>query len=212
MEIILDNIGKRYRFDWIFRNVDYQFESGQKYAITGPNGSGKSTFLKVICGYLSPTKGRVTFKNSGQLIDINEVYKSISYTAPYIELIEEFTLTEAIRFHLRFKKMHDDLSLNELIELSGLGHSRNKEIRYFSSGMKQRVKLLLAICSETPVLLLDEPGTNLDEEGIGWYLNLINKYSRDRMVVVASNVKADYQFCDQNLEISDFKKKKAKAG
>ncbi len=207
MDIVLDNVGKRYRFDWIFRKVNYQFKSGHKYAITGPNGSGKSTFLKVLCGYLTPSKGKVQFQQGGETVSIEDVYRSMSYSAPYIELIEEFSLYEALRFHLRFKKMYDDLSIEQLIDLSELKKSRNKEIRYFSSGMKQRVKLLLSICSETEVLLLDEPTTNLDQDGAEWYQKMMKLYGRDRLVIVASNVEADFHFCTERLSISDFKKK-----
>lgn len=209
MEIILDQISKRYRFEWIFRDIDFNFQAGHKYAILGPNGSGKSTFLKILSGHLSPSKGKITFKNATQeMIEPDQVYLHMSYSAPYIELIEEFTLLEAIQFQQQFKPFIDQLQAKDLIELLAFEKSKNKEIKYFSSGMKQRLKLILSLCCDTPVLLLDEPTTNLDDEGMAWYHKLIENYTRDRLVVVATNIKADYSFCDQELRILDYKEKK----
>lgn len=208
MELELNNVGKRYRYDWIFRHLDFQFESGKKYAILGPNGSGKSTLLKVLSGHLSPSKGKIHFKKNNKDIRVDQVYHHLSYAAPYIDLIEEMTLEEAIRFHLRFKPMQKKLNPKSIIELLDFSQSRHKEIRFFSSGMKQRLKLVLAICSETEFLLLDEPTTNLDKQGFSWYRSLIDDYvSSNRLVIVASNVELDYDFCESSLNILDFKKK-----
>ena len=210
MNLVLNNVGKRYRFDWIFRAINFEFKAGRKYAILGPNGSGKSTLMKVLSGHLTPSKGKIEFQKNGTKLLIDEVYKSISYAAPYIDVIEEMTLQEAINFHLKFKPMVGNLKTNDIIELLGFSKSKNKEVRFFSSGMKQRLKLALAICSNSEVLLLDEPTTNLDQQGFDWYQELIRKYSDNRLVVVASNVEMDYHFCDEQLNILDFKKKPAK--
>ena len=165
MELVLRNLGKRFRFDWIFRNVDYTFQRQKSYALSGPNGSGKSTFLKVLSGHLSPTKGSIKFSNNVQAIDTDVLYKEVNFAAPYIELIEELTLKEAIQFHNRFKAFRQNIQLQDIVQRLGFQQSIDKEIRFFSSGMKQRLKLILAICSEGQLLLLDEPTTNLDKEG-----------------------------------------------
>jgi len=208
MEVSFHKVGKRYRYEWIFRNVEFTFEAGKKYAILGPNGSGKSTLLKILAGHLSPSKGKVDFSFKGKKVDGDNVYKHISYAAPYIELIEEFTLTEAIQFHQKFKPFINQLTPNDLIEILDFEKSKNKPIRFFSSGMKQRLKLVLSICSEASLLLLDEPTTNLDNQGMDWYRDLVKKYARDRLVIVASNVEKDYDFCDTTLNILDYKKKR----
>ncbi len=207
MKISLNNIGKRYRFEWIFRGISRELSSGTAYAISGPNGSGKSTLLKVLCGHLTPSKGKINFEVAGKSLDIDEVYRHISYAAPYIDLIEEMTLLEAIRFHCRFKPMLDNLQAEAILDLMQLKSSRDKEIRFFSSGMKQRLKLALAFCSDTQLLLLDEPTTNLDQQGVDWYLEMVRQYTRDRLVVVASNVDVDFSFCQEQMNILDYKKK-----
>jgi ABC-type multidrug transport system ATPase subunit len=205
MEIILTKLAKRFSYDWIFKNVDFRFENGQRYAILGPNGSGKSTLMKVLSGHLSPSKGEIVFMKNDKNIDIDDVYKNIAYSAPYIELIEEFTLQEAILLQQRFKPFLQNLNVNDLVKILGFEKSIDKEIRFFSSGMKQRLKLALSICADTPLLLLDEPTTNLDEQGAAWYRDLLQKYGENRTVIVATNVVEDYAFYCQNvIKIADF--------
>lgn len=206
MTIQLQSAGKRYRLDWIFRGLDFSFEKGQRYAVLGPNGSGKSTFLKVLSGHLSLSKGAILFENQRKKVEPDEVYRHISYAAPYIELIEEFTLEEALKFHASLKPLLPNFSPAKLYDLLALPRARSKEIRFFSSGMKQRVKLALAVCSDTPVLLLDEPATNLDVQGVDWYKNLVAEYAADRLVVIASNDPHDAEFCPVHLNILDYKK------
>ena len=205
MNIILQNIGKRFNTEWIFRGLNYQFAAGKKYAITGPNGSGKSTVLQIISGASTHNEGNIIFQENGQTIIPEKVYSKISLSAPYLELIEEMTLKEFLTFHGKMKGWVTSLNIDQIIEAIHLSKAAYKQIRYFSSGMKQRVKLGQAIFSNTPVILLDEPLTNLDEEGISLYHSLINNYCKDRMVIVSSNDKKEYSFSDEVLDIQDYK-------
>ena len=207
MDITLHNIAKRYRYEWIFRNIDYSFRQGNSYAVIGPNGAGKSTFLKILSGHLSPSKGEITFANQGKNVDKDLVYKQVSYAAPYIDLIEELSLIEALKFHQKFKPFFNQLNSEDLIDLLSFSKSRNKAVKYFSSGMKQRLKLVLSICSDTKILLLDEPTTNLDKQGMQWYRDLVEKFRGDRLLIIASNLETDYDFCKKQLNIQDYKKK-----
>lgn len=207
MDIELRKVGKRFRYEWIFRNIDYDFKAGKKYAVLGPNGSGKSTFLKILSGHLTPSKGDIHFYQNSKQIEIGEVYREVAYAAPYIDLIEEFTLTEAIDFHRQFKSFQQNLTTGDLIQILKFEKSRDKEIKFFSSGMKQRLKLVLALCSDTELLLLDEPGTNLDRQGMQWYRELVEHFAGNRLLVVASNVEEDYEMCEEVIEIEAFKKK-----
>ncbi|MEY4134076.1 MAG: hypothetical protein RL386_426 [Bacteroidota bacterium] len=205
MKIELDSAGKRYRSEWVFRKVTTTFESPQRYAITGPNGAGKSTFMRLLSGYLTPSKGRVRFSDMGRTLDPAFVYKSVAFAAPYMELIEEFTLREALDFQQRFKPFAKNLSPVNVIERLGFQKSASKQIRFFSSGMKQRLRLALAICAKSDALLLDEPGSNLDAQGMEWYHALIDEFGSNRLIIVASNIPADYSFCQEILEIARFK-------
>src|SRR5690606_8438251 len=153
------------------------FEQGNSYAILGANGSGKSTLLQVISGSLSPSEGNIIYRNQEQPVDPEQIFQQLSLAAPYLEFIVELTLTELISFHFKFKPFLAGYDAVKIIELLGFEKSKNKLLKYFSSGMKQRVKLALAFCSDTPVLLLDEPTSNLDTEGIAWYHTLISRFS-----------------------------------
>lgn len=205
MKIELKKVAKRYRMEWILREVSLNLESGHYYAITGPNGSGKSTLLKVLSGHLSPSKGQRIFSVDGKNLDIDQVYQHLSFAAPYLDLVEEFTLKEALNFHQKFKPFYHQMTTKQMIEVLGFKRSQNKFIRNFSSGMKQRLKLALAICSKTSILLLDEPTTNLDQQGISWYHQLINDFTNNRLVVIASNVEEDLIFCETKINMLDFK-------
>ena len=201
----LIKVGKRFNREWIFRNCSYQFHPGKNYAITGPNGSGKSTLLQVIAGATLHNEGSIEF-NDGQRAIINEQhYTNISIAAPYLELIEEMTAKEMLDFHSKFKPLIPSLTIAEMLKTVGLENAINKQIRYFSSGMKQRLKLAQAFFSNTPVLLLDEPTTNLDADGIALYHTLISNYTKDKLVIVSSNVKQEYDFCEEIIEIGEYK-------
>lgn len=205
MQITLNNVGKRFNREWIFRHCSYQFQPGKKYAITGSNGSGKSTLLQVISGSLTHNEGTIEIKNEQQTTNSEQLYSYISIAAPYLELIEEMTAKEMLDFHAQFKPLISSLSKDEMLETVGLKTAVNKQIRYYSSGMKQRLKLAQAFFSSTPVLLLDEPTTNLDADGIALYQTLISNYTKDKLVIVSSNVKQEYDFCEEVIEIGDYK-------
>jgi ABC-type multidrug transport system ATPase subunit len=206
MRIELTGLGKKFNRDWIFKGIDVTIASSDRVAIIGPNGSGKSTLLQVISGVLSPNAGTIAFQNAGVDISVENIYKNISIAAPYLELPEEMTLMELIQFHFSFKDQLGFTSAEEIINSMGLQKAKNKEIRYFSSGMKQRVKLALALYSKVDCILLDEPTTNLDEQGITWYLNLIDTMLGNRTIFVSSNQAHEYAFCNKQILIADYKK------
>jgi ABC-type multidrug transport system ATPase subunit len=207
MNIILDNTGKRYNQEWIFRGINGEFKENEHVVLLGANGSGKSTLLQTILGSIAPSEGKIIYKHEGKEIDIDDVFHYFSFASPYLELPEEFTLTETLQFHSGFKPFLNNLSASEILEATGLNKSANKQIKYFSSGMKQRVKLALCIFSDTPVALLDEPLSNLDSTGVAWYKNLVDQYSANRLFIVCSNKQADeYFFCKKELVIEDYKK------
>jgi ABC-type multidrug transport system ATPase subunit len=206
LQVNLVNLGKKFNREWIFKGLNFEFTAGSSCVFLGGNGSGKSTLLQLIAGNLTPSEGYVTFTSGQNQIGSNEVYLHISLAAPYLELIEEYSLIELYSFHNKFKPFINALHPEEVFKITGLKVSSTKQIRHFSSGMKQRVKLALAILSDAPVILLDEPASNLDSSGIDWYLNLIEKYKANRTVIVCSNkFKHEYEFCTQSLNLTEFR-------
>ena len=217
MTISVSDAGKRFNRDWIFRNLSYDFTSGNRYAITGPNGSGKSTLLQIIGGAMMQSEGMVKYEVRGgksevgnqraevRNISSDHAFKYISLAAPYLDVIEEMTVEELLKFHQKFKSFIDGCDIKKIISTVGLEGASNKQIRYYSSGMKQRVKLAQAIFSDTPCVLLDEPCTNLDAEGIELYHCLIDDYCKNRLVIVSSNDEQEYDFCNETLNILKWK-------
>jgi ABC-type multidrug transport system ATPase subunit len=206
MQIHFTTASKRFNTEWIFSNLNFSFDTGQHYALIGNNGSGKSTLLQIIAGYIGLTKGQVNWvDNNGQSIDSSNIFQHISIAAPYLELVEEFTALEQIAFHQQFKPIQSKLNPIELLEKIGLKKAADKQIRNFSSGMKQRLKLALAIFDQAPILLLDEPCSNLDREGIQTYHELMQAYAMHKLIIVASNDPQEYQFCNQQLSLSNYK-------
>jgi ABC-type multidrug transport system ATPase subunit len=209
MLIQLHNAGKRFNRDWIFRNVNTSFAEGNAYAITGPNGSGKSTLLQVIAAALQANEGKIEWQLKGQhglkALSEEDVHGYISICAPYLEVIEEMTATEFLKFHASFKPLLSQVSIAEIINIVGLQKAANKQIRFYSSGMKQRIKLAQAIFADVPVLLLDEPCTNLDISGYELYHQLIENYCRHKLIVVSSNDINEYDFCTERISILDYK-------
>lgn len=205
MKIDLTNVGKRYNREWIFRNLNFSFDIHKRYAITGPNGSGKSTLLQVIAGAALYNEGDIKYSILNRQISPEAVYKNISFSGPYLDLIEEMTLTEFFNFHNKMKGWVSSLDTRQIIILLRLEKSAHKQIRNFSSGMKQRVKIAQAIFSNVPAILLDEPATNLDEEGIQLYNFLIEKYCEKRLVIISSNDKKEYLFCEEVIDMMNYK-------
>ena len=202
MKIKLTGAGKRFNREWIFRNADLSFNSGSAYAITGANGSGKSTLLQCIAGMYQLSEGSIDYDED---INHDSIFKQVSFCAPYLDVIEEMTLHEFLDFHQQFKPFLKGYDSQNIIETIGLKATADKQIRFYSSGMKQRVKLAQAIFSSSSIILLDEPCSNLDQEGIALYHSLIDKFCSNRLVLVCSNDEVEYSFCKEVISIHNYK-------
>lgn len=205
LKIQLDQAAKRFQYEWIFKNLNLHLSQGESLAITGGNGSGKSTLLKCLSGAIPISSGKIVFENSSQEIPESDWYKYLAVSAPYLELPEEFNLVELIDFHFKFKQPLNRIQPRELTEILYLDQHQYKPVSNFSSGMKQRLKLGLAFFSDVPLILLDEPTSNLDKKGVAWYADLIDRYRNNRTVIVCSNEPREYEFCDRKLALEDFK-------
>ncbi|HTN45887.1 MAG TPA: ATP-binding cassette domain-containing protein [Flavipsychrobacter sp.] len=203
MKISLEQAGKKFYRHWIFKSIDYTFTAPESYALLGSNGSGKSTLMRLLAGMQSASSGKIRHEYNGQTVEDGKLFPLISFCAPGMEIIEEMTLREFLNFHFSHKRPL--LPLEEIIALTGMGKAADKMISEYSSGMKQRVKLAQAIFAATPLLLLDEPCTNLDEAGVAQYRSWMDQYTANRLVIVASNDVREYFFCKERLEMSDWK-------
>ena len=206
VQISLQNVGKRYNHEWIFRGISHTFHQNQHTVIRGANGSGKSTLLQVILGSTVSSEGELSYLAKGIEVKVEESIGMFSLATPYLELVEEFTLIEMLEFHQKMAGFRDCLTIDSIIETLYLKSSKNKAIKYYSSGMKQRVKLGIALLSDTPFVLLDEPTSNLDAAAIEWYKSLVETNKKNRIIMVCSNDQKDeFSFCEKELNLLDYK-------
>jgi len=207
MNITCTDIGKKYQGQWIFSNITFDFVENSKTAIIGFNGSGKSTLLSILSGYTTPSKGEIKHRINNSEVSKDEIFNHLSIGSPYIDVPEELSPAELIKTFSLFKPFIENLNEIEILELLRLSKEAEKPIKYFSSGMKQRLKIGLAILADVPLLLLDEPLSNLDKEGIQWFDDLMQRYISNKTVIIASNtIEEEIKFCKSIIDISNFKK------
>jgi ABC-type multidrug transport system ATPase subunit len=205
LSINVEKLGKRFNREWIFKNLNYTFQAGKIYAITGPNGSGKSTLLQILWGQLPQTSGSVSYTSSEKNIPTEEVFNHVSIATPYMDLIEEFTLVEQIKFHFRMRAMREGYTVESIVDKLYLAPAKDKQISNFSSGMKQRLKLGLAFYTKASALFLDEPGTNLDEQALNWYQENLKQLPSGLLVFIATNQSHEYPATATVLNLVDYK-------
>ncbi|GJM27794.1 MAG: heme ABC exporter ATP-binding protein CcmA [Cyclobacteriaceae bacterium] len=201
MKIVLDKVSKRFNQNWLFKELDYQFTFGSSYAITGANGTGKTTLLKIISGMIPCSKGTIDHFLDDKKLEPDHLYKYLSFVAPYMEIPEELSFNEFLKFHFTLKRKIKGYSIPDIALSAGLSHAAHKPLHTFSSGMKQRAKLAMGFFSETPVLLLDEPTTNLDLAGTQWYRQEMKKLRPDKLLIISSNQTSEYDFCDHVISL-----------
>lgn len=200
MEILVQNLSKKFRQEFVLKSFSHSFKSGRSYAITGPNGSGKSTLLQLIAQFTLPNSGTVEMTG----IDPELAYSHITYAAPYVELIEEYTLPEHLDILVKNKYLPSSVTLELLEDFIDLQPGRLKLIKNYSSGMRQKIKLGFALLSDRPVLLLDEPTTNFDDQAKNWFFNRLEQ-QRHKLIIIASNETREIDFCEEKIAIQDFK-------
>jgi ABC-type multidrug transport system ATPase subunit len=195
LHIQINNIGKRYQNQWLFRNINLELKLGDSLSVTGQNGSGKSTFMQVVYGLVQASEGEVLINGTSNY----KPHEVFALSAPYLELPMEFSILEIHDLYLRTQKMNS--SLDEFLSFSDFNKSQvNRAVKLFSSGMQQRLKTALCLSSNSPILLLDEPLTNMDAKGEDWYKNCLNDI-KDKIVIIAGNNPIEYAFTNSNLQI-----------
>ncbi len=202
VKIYLEGCGKRYRRQWVFKELNACLEAPGAYAVLGRNGAGKSTLLRMLAGMQLPSAGKVRYELEGKELAREQVFSQLSFCAPGIELVEELTLAEAIAFHFSYKKPLPGVLPADIPKILGLEGAAHKPLTDFSSGMKQRVKTGLALFADTPLVLLDEPCSNLDEAGVAQYREWVAEYRRNRLLVVGSNDPREYAFCEEEIVLT----------
>lgn len=201
MDLSIQKLSKAYNRKPIFKDLTFSIPSGTRFAITGPNGSGKSTLLKILSGGLLPTSGVISYQFEGQVIDEDDLYRHLHFVAPYNTVIEELRLPELFALHQRLGLLRAYAGYAEWVQWLEYSFDPEKQIKSYSSGMKQRIKLGLALLDDRPLILLDEPGSNLDANGKSWMFRLIEQTSQVKTVVIASNEPSEIDICSGQIRV-----------
>ena len=202
MQVTAEGVSKKFNRRSIFREVSFTVETGEVFGITGRNGSGKSTLLRIIGGLMTPSAGTLTYRADGGEVDPEYLHRQIGYVAPYLTLYEEFNAEENIALYARIRGIPFDRGrILALLERVGLPTDRKDPIRSFSSGMKQRMKLIFGILHQPPLLLLDEPISNLDSSGMEIVYEIVREFRTRGTVIIATNDASDIAQCDRTLQV-----------
>ena len=203
MKLQIQSISKYFGTKQIFQNINLELSGNGSAAITGPNGSGKSTLIRIICGLIRPTTGQLLLSIDKDQISKENYFKYMSLVAPYLELYDQLSAMENILFFARLLKVkHSKNKIPELFNLLHLAGYENEQVKTYSSGMKQRLKYIFALVSEPKILLLDEPASNLDEDGTQIIHNIMKEQKKQGILIFATNDKRDLEFGDSIIELT----------
>jgi len=208
IEIICDNLSKIYSGKVIFKNLSLKLTTGNSISILGKNGSGKSTLIKILSGIISANKGSIIVSEENIPVPVNLCYSRIGLISPYLNLYDELTASENLRFFCGLRNDSEkvmDERIDYFLNRVKLFDKRNETVRNYSSGMKQKLKLIFAVINQPRILYMDEPSTNLDSEGIDIVYETAEEHKKNGILIVATNDKEDIKLCESSLNIEDYK-------
>ncbi len=201
--LTIRDVSKTFNRRVIFENVVFSLSAGESLAITGKNGSGKSTLVKILCGVLSQTSGKIAYVVNGKILDVEQVKDKIGLVSPYLQLYDEFTGYENLEIlsKIRANSISIGERADEVLRLVGLSERKNDFLRTYSSGMKQRLKYAFALLHRPPVLILDEPTSNLDAEGIDVVKSIVREQQKNAILIVATNDNMEAEWCQRQIHL-----------
>ena len=202
MKIIIDDVSKNIKKLPIITNVSLHLESGKIYGLRGKNGAGKTMLLRLICGLVLPTSGKIT-------IDNLELGKDLSFPDSLGILIENpglITNYSGIKNLMTLASIKDEIDQHTIIDLMNyfdLDPNDNKKVKNYSLGMKQKIGIISAVMENPKIILLDEPLNGLDEESTQKVLDLLtNRKEKGALIIVASHDKEELDFlADEIIEM-----------
>jgi heme exporter protein A len=197
------DIAKDFNRRPIFRDISFSLSSPSSLAITGKNGAGKSTLSKILAGLIGSTRGSLTYTLNDKQVGIEEFKHYIGFVSPYLNLYDEFTALENLQLlsRIRATTQQNEVRMKELLNLVSLWQRRDDLVGTFSSGMKQRLKYAFALLHNPIVLILDEPTSNLDEEGIEFVQRMVKQQKEEGVLIVATNDKEEAGWCAQKIHV-----------
>jgi heme exporter protein A len=209
-----ESVSKEFNRRVIFGGISFSLSRGESLAITGRNGSGKSTLAKILCGLLTPTKGKISLSMNKDEIPAEDFHRHIGLVSPYITMYDEFSGMENLLVfaHIRNLGSAADGDPERLLRQFGIYECRNDEVRTYSSGMKQRLKYAAAMLHHPEILILDEPTANLDKEGVATVHKLMRAQTEAGILIIATNDAKDLKFADHSIDLNKVKAVALKSG
>jgi len=202
VKIKATNLSKKFNERLIFKDVRFELQSRQSLVVTGQNGSGKTTLIRIISGLLSPTEGKLVFIKDNQEIELQQIFAFIGLVGPYLQLYNNLTAMENLVFFSKIRGLGTNKSkILELTKQMGLAGRELDYVKNYSSGMIQRLKFVFALLHEPPILLVDEPTSNLDEKGVEIVYGLLNKQMEDKILIVATNNPEESRFGQTHIHV-----------
>lgn len=207
-KLIGNNIRKSFGRLLVFESVNFELGVGSSLAIAGRNGSGKSTLVKIIAGLLSPSSGEVIYQIDGKKIDKIDWFKYVGFVAPYLQIYDEFTGYENLEILARIRGLKNyKEKIEDVLKRVNLYSRRYDLVRGYSSGMKQRLKYACALLHEPILLILDEPTSNLDIEGVEMVWAIAEEQKKKGILIVATNEPEELQMCDDVINLDELKQR-----
>lgn len=203
MRLSANAISKDFAEKTIFKNLTFEAESGVCLAILGPNGSGKTTLMRILSHLILPTSGTIKYFDNETPIPAEQIFQHIGYLGPYLELYQDLSAMENLQFFSKIRGMKEfEARIFELMERFGLKGREDDAVKTYSSGMKQRLKYVFALLHEPRILFVDEPRSNLDEEGIRLVYEVLNKYKKEHLLIMATNDAEDLKLADMRVLVN----------
>lgn len=201
--ITASGIGKSFNRRMVLKDITLSLNTGESLAITGKNGSGKSTLIKILAGLLTPTKGEVEYRLSGAGVELDALRPMMGLVSPYLQLYDEFTALENVLILLKIRNNSPQQpgDLEKIFRTYGLWDRRDDLVRTFSSGMKQRLKYIVALAHDPSIVMLDEPTANLDEEGCRVVRDAVQNLQSNTLTIIATNEEQEASWCKKRIHV-----------
>ena len=205
--LILQGLTKSFGRRLIFKNINAEFQSGSIYGLAGSNGSGKSTLAKIIADILSPTSGKVIHKIEDQEVSSEKLHNHLGFVSPYLMLYDEFSAEENLIHFMKIRGLQiNNDRIKSLLNEFSLYERRNDLLKAYSSGMKQRIKFIFSLIHSPELMIFDEPTSNLDVSGKDKVYEIIERESKNNLIIIASNEESDLALCKERIFVEEYKK------
>jgi len=199
ISIKAEEIEKKFGKTLLFRDVNFTLEQGDSFYITGPNGSGKSTLLQILAGIQKPSSGNIIYSSDNTVVDSGYYKDYFGFTGPQVNPYDMLTSLENLRF--ASSETVDENMIIDYLEKFDLYRHRSKAVKYYSSGMKQRLRLIHAFINNPRILMLDEPCSNLDSKGRDILYRILDELKKDKMLIIATNESDDINLCLKGISL-----------